>query len=242
MAPTDDDPSTLPKYVDGDPYTLPEYALPEWPLLCEVRVYVTAFCKSPEGAEDLILEGARKKLLGGYRYWQSADDGGRGIDPRFWGSAVPEHGVYYPIDWDTSAVAYLRLPLNSQYGLEAVVREKLEEEEFLPEPCYRIRLVRLHRFGVAAILRSAGFLPPPVMLPLKSTSEEPPKRWRKGGLKNWLVAHVKDIPHSPGEKMLPYAERLRKALCKDRTVKKLHATTAKSIATRLYNLGLGPRE
>jgi hypothetical protein len=144
--------------------------------LCDLLAYVAQwFCGTEDTAEDLILRYAHAgRWLGGV----SGEDvpqlsrGSEFIGPRNWGKTTGT--VSYPIDWARSCVSYVRGPLvPSPYSVDGQVLEILHEADFLPvEPVFTMRLVRVHRLGIADMLRRARLLPPPVMLPLKRPSAE----------------------------------------------------------------------
>jgi hypothetical protein len=122
----------------------------EWPLLCDVRAFVTRYCKTETAAQELLLEFARKGHFKRYR-WYAPDAQrqlreGAGIDPRLWG------GPAVVVDWDNSCVTYVRP------GLRELRLDLYNElRDFLPaDPQYRMLLVRLHRDDVLAMLRAVG--------------------------------------------------------------------------------------
>ena len=41
----------------------------EWPLLCDVRAFVTRYCKTETAAQELLLEFARKGHFKRYRWY-----------------------------------------------------------------------------------------------------------------------------------------------------------------------------
>jgi hypothetical protein len=178
MAPADPVLSALPAYAENDPYTWPEYALPERIFLCDLPAFIARFCGKEDTAKELILNYAHKggfERLGGVCADMPELQGRSGyISCRFWGKQSCD--VNYPIDWSRSCVSYVRGPLPSPYSLSGLAWEILHEGGFLPvEPVFTMRLVSVHRFAVADLLRRAGLLPPPVMLPLERPTAEVPQ-------------------------------------------------------------------
>jgi hypothetical protein len=165
--------------TDNDPNRLPE-----WPLLSEVRAVVAQSCKSSEQtAEELILDYAHKNhrdFVYDCLWPEGAGGGRRGIDPLLWGFSNPSFGDYCPVDFDNSTVTLIRVPPKMEHGSEvAVVLKTLRKysrggQEFFPPigfP-YRLRLVRLHRDTVIAMLRSFGSLSPEPVQPAVSIPEQ----------------------------------------------------------------------
>jgi hypothetical protein len=132
-----------------------------WLLLCDVLALTVSFCRTPDAAKWLLLETAHNGEFPHYRWRQSknkslrgADPQHRGIDPRFWGKSAGS--VHYPVDWENSTVAYVRLE-GSPYSLEGVILEQLGD--FLPaEPYFQINLVCWPLRDVLKMLHQAGLL------------------------------------------------------------------------------------
>ena len=133
-------------------------------LLCDALALTASCCKTPDAAKWLLLETAHN---GGFprcawhqsneslRWLRDADPQHRGINPQLWGrSSGP---VHYPVDWENSAVAYVRLEV-SPYSPLGVALEHMRD--FLPaEPFFQINLVRLPLRDLLTMLHRAGLLP-----------------------------------------------------------------------------------
>ena len=135
-------------------------------LLVDVRDLITQACKSPDEAERLIIEYARKV---GFKHVRCTGDF---IDPRHWGLCHEGLGSFTPVDFDNSRVRYIRVPAD-QAG-SYLLRQEIDEllrKDFPSRPYKEMRLVRLWRSEVLALLRWAGLpLPTQVNDPAVTTS------------------------------------------------------------------------
>jgi len=150
----------------SDPTTAPPAADSDELLLVDVRDLIAQACKSPDEAERLIIEYARKV---GFKHVRCTGDF---IDPRHWGLCHEGLGSFTPVDFDNSRVRYIRVPAD-QAG-SYLLRQEIDEllrKDFPSRPYKEMRLVRLWRSEVLALLRWAGLpLPTQVNDPAVATS------------------------------------------------------------------------
>jgi hypothetical protein len=150
----------------SDPTTAPPAADSDELLLVDVRDLIAQACKSPDEAERLIIEYARKV---GFKHVRCM---GNFIDSRHWGLCHEGLGSFTPVDFDNSRVRYIQVPAD-QAG-SYLLRQEIDEllrKDFPSRPYKEMRLVRLRRSEVLALLRWAGLpLPTQVNDPAVTTS------------------------------------------------------------------------
>jgi hypothetical protein len=130
----------------------------EWPLLREVLALTASYCgESPEAAEQLIIEAAQDGWFPHYRYYhRDCGANHQAIDPRHWGRSA--RNVRYPVSFETSSVDCIRE--EAKLGsLDELLEELLADESSFAGRSTQMRLVRLPRRDVLAMLERVGLLP-----------------------------------------------------------------------------------
>jgi hypothetical protein len=222
--------------------------LEEWVLLYDVRAIVARLGKlEPQFAENLIRgyiqEQSQSRPLTYKCLWPEGAGGGRGINPLIWGFSNPVMGFYCPVDFGNSTVTDIRFPPEMEHGSDvAVVHKTLRKysrggQELFPPigfP-YQLRLVRLRREDVIAMLRAFGFLPPPAS---ESPAPVEPKRITKprGRAYREVFAYLKDHPPKKGEDAGDYLDRV----CGCVSVNAERKTISNLVSIARKELGLPP--
>ena len=161
---------------------------PDELLLVDVRDLIAQVCKSPDEAERLIIEFARK---GGFTHVRCT---GGFIDPRHWGLCHEGLGSFTPVDFDNSRVRYIRVPAD-QAG-SYLLRQEMDEllaRDFYGPSRKEMRLVRLWRSEALALLRWAG-LPLPVQQTAQIDGSTTSSKSRRRKTKRLPTQRKKEAP------------------------------------------------